>query len=158
LENIAVKTEDIVLFYTENKWYMLWTGKKQNTFMIKTYILASNDPAVFPHNRKYVVNINFIKSYKSYEKVKLMVDLSVPKSASNCYQPVAAEFKWMAGTQFSFRHIKIFQKMRSMNSHCNLFYFQVSDFLPFFLPATFRSQPFNSCSAFHDNQLTVAIN
>jgi len=104
LENIAVKTEDIVLFYTENKMvYVVDRQKAKYIYDKNLSILASElDPAVFFRaNRKYVVNVNFIKSYKSYEKVKLMVDLSVPEIPHQIVisQETAAEFKkWMAGT------------------------------------------------------------
>src|SRR4051794_19659756 len=103
LENIAVKTEDIVLFYTENKMvYVIDRQKAKYIYDKNLSILASElDPAVFFRaNRKYVVNINFIKSYKSYEKVKLMVELAVPDIPHQIVisQETAAEFKkWMAG-------------------------------------------------------------
>jgi len=103
LENIAVKTEDIVLFYTENKMvYVIDRQKAKYIYDKNLSILASElDPDVFFRaNRKYVVNINFIKSYKSYEKVKLMVELSVPDIPHQIVisQETAAEFKkWMAG-------------------------------------------------------------
>jgi DNA-binding LytR/AlgR family response regulator len=32
----------------------------------------------FRANRQYIVNIDFIKSFKPYERVKLWVDLTVP--------------------------------------------------------------------------------
>src|SRR4051794_15406582 len=103
LENIAVKTEDIVLFYTENKMvYVIDRQKAKYIYDKNLSILASElDPDVFFRaNRKYVVNINFIKSYKSYEKVKLMVELAVPDIPHQIVisQETAAEFKkWMAG-------------------------------------------------------------
>lgn len=103
LENIAVKTEDIVLFYTENKMvYVIDRQKAKYIYDKNLSILASElDPDVFFRaNRKYVVNINFIKSYKSYEKVKLMVELSVPDIPHQIVisQETAGEFKkWMAG-------------------------------------------------------------
>lgn len=81
IENIALKTEDIVLIYTENKLVLVVDkeGKK--------YILDRNlaeletelDTTVFFRvNRQYIVNIGFVKSYKTYEKVKLQVDLTMP--------------------------------------------------------------------------------
>jgi len=30
-------------------------------------------------NRQYIVNVEFVKSYKTYEKVKLQVALSIPE-------------------------------------------------------------------------------
>jgi DNA-binding LytR/AlgR family response regulator len=104
LENIAVKTEDIVLFYTENKIvYVIDRQKAKYIYDKNLSILESElDPDIFFRaNRKYVVNINFIKSYKSYEKVKLTVELSVPDISHQIVvsQETAGEFKkWMAGT------------------------------------------------------------
>jgi DNA-binding LytR/AlgR family response regulator len=103
LENIAVKTEDIVLFYTENKIvYVIDKQKAKYIYDKNLSILESelDSDIFFRANRKYVVNINFIKSYKSYEKVKLMVDLCVPDVPHQIVisQETAAEFKkWMAG-------------------------------------------------------------
>src|SRR4030095_2253073 len=81
LENIAVKTEDIILFYTENKMvYIIDKQKAKYIYDRNLSLLESElDPDIFFRaNRKYVVNINFIKSYKTYEKVKLILELSVP--------------------------------------------------------------------------------
>ena len=32
----------------------------------------------FRANRQYIININFIRGFKTYEKVKLQVDLAIP--------------------------------------------------------------------------------
>jgi DNA-binding LytR/AlgR family response regulator len=70
--------EDIVLFFTENKIVYVvdqW-GKK--------YLIDRNlgeleedldNNIFFRANRQYIVNINFIKGFKPYEKVKLQLDL-----------------------------------------------------------------------------------
>ncbi|HEY6975094.1 MAG TPA: LytTR family DNA-binding domain-containing protein [Chitinophagaceae bacterium] len=104
LENIAVKTEDIVLFYTENKMvYVIDRQKVKYIYDRNLSILeAELDPVIFFRaNRKYVVNINFIKSYKTYEKVKLILELSVSDISHQIIisQETSAEFKkWIAGT------------------------------------------------------------
>ncbi len=37
------------------------------------------DPSIFFRvNRQYIINIGFVKSYKTYEKVKLRIDLTMP--------------------------------------------------------------------------------
>jgi DNA-binding LytR/AlgR family response regulator len=52
----------------------------------------------FRANRQYIVNINYIKGFKSYEKVKLQVDLNLPE-LNYCIiisQETAPAFrKWM---------------------------------------------------------------
>jgi DNA-binding LytR/AlgR family response regulator len=79
--NISLKLEDIVLFYTEDKiiYAMDREGRK--------YVCDKNlseldeelkDAGFFRVNRQYIINAEFIRGYKSYEKVKLTVDLNVP--------------------------------------------------------------------------------
>jgi DNA-binding LytR/AlgR family response regulator len=101
LENISLRLEDVVLFFTENKIVYVvdqW-GKK--------YLIDKNlgeleedlDHSVFFRaNRQYIVNINFIKGFKPYEKVKLQVDL-VPSELNYSIiisQETAPAFrKWM---------------------------------------------------------------
>ena len=101
MENISLRLEDIVLFFTENKIVYVvdqW-GKK--------YLIDKNlgeleedlDTSIFFRaNRQYIVNINFIKGFKPYEKVKLQVDL-IPSDLNYCIiisQETAPAFrKWM---------------------------------------------------------------
>ncbi|HEV8283979.1 MAG TPA: LytTR family DNA-binding domain-containing protein [Chitinophagaceae bacterium] len=101
LENISLRLEDIVLFFTENK--IVYVVDKWG----KKYIVDKNlgeleeelDNAIFFRaNRQYIVNINYIKGFKSYEKVKLLVDLIIPE-LNYCIiisQETAPAFrKWM---------------------------------------------------------------
>jgi len=77
--NLLLKVEDIVFFYTENKivYVVDKEGKKyvsdQNLSDLQNML---DDHNFFRANRQYLLNINYIKSYKAYEKVKLSVDLS----------------------------------------------------------------------------------
>ncbi|HVT86026.1 MAG TPA: LytTR family DNA-binding domain-containing protein [Chitinophagaceae bacterium] len=101
MENIPLRMQDIVFFYTENKivYVIDNIGKK--------YIIDKNlteleqeldDNIFFRANRQYIININYIKGYKAYEKVKLMVDLTLT-DINHCIivsQETAPEFKeWM---------------------------------------------------------------
>ena len=80
IEYIPMKVEDIVLFYTENKIVYVFNcfGKK---FLIdKTMNDLENEldrSIFFRVNRQYIVNLNFIKSFKTYEKVKLKLELNI---------------------------------------------------------------------------------
>jgi DNA-binding LytR/AlgR family response regulator len=81
MEHIALRLEDIILFYTENKLVFVIDrlGKKylaDKTLGELEEILDNN--VFFRANRQYIVNINFIKGFKTYEKVKLQVDLNIP--------------------------------------------------------------------------------
>lgn len=78
IENILLRIDDIAFFYTENK--VVYVIDK----LEKKYLIYSNlceleddlDPQVFFRaNRQYIISINFIKSYRAYEKVKLKVDM-----------------------------------------------------------------------------------
>jgi len=101
LENIPLRLEEIVLFFTENK--IVYVVDKWG----KKYIVDKNlgeleeelDNAIFFRaNRQYIVNINYIKGFKSYEKVKLQLDLINPEFNYSIIisQETAPAFrKWM---------------------------------------------------------------
>lgn len=78
IENIPVPLEDIALFYTENKIVYVIDGHGMK------YIAESNlseleqqldDSVFFRANRQYVINLNHVKSFRTYEKVKLRIDM-----------------------------------------------------------------------------------
>ena len=81
LENISLLLDDVVLFYTENK--IVYVIDKNG----KKYIADKNlgdleqeleQKTFFRVNRQYILNINFIRSFKTYERVKLQIELTVP--------------------------------------------------------------------------------
>jgi DNA-binding LytR/AlgR family response regulator len=82
IENIALKIEDIVLIFTENKVVFVidgQTGKKYITEKKLVELEKELDYNIFFRaNRKYIISINFIKAFKPFEKVKLQVDLTIP--------------------------------------------------------------------------------
>src|SRR5258708_3343645 len=81
LEHIALRLEDVVLFYTENKlvYVIDRLGKKYLADKNLGDLEEDLDETVFFRaNRQYIINVNFIRGFKTYEKVKLQVDLSVP--------------------------------------------------------------------------------
>ena len=81
IENIALRTDDIVIIYTEEKVVFVIDkeGKKYMVDKKLTELEEELDHHVFFRaNRQYIVNIGFIKSYKTYERVKLQVDLLMP--------------------------------------------------------------------------------
>lgn len=80
IETISLKLEEIVLIYTENKIvYVLDTnGKKYLSDKTMNELqLLLDDSLFFRANRKYIVNLEFIESFKPFEKVKLLVNLQV---------------------------------------------------------------------------------
>jgi DNA-binding LytR/AlgR family response regulator len=101
MENISLRLDDVALFYTENKIvYVLdrW-GKK---YLAEKNLAELEDEldenSFFRANRQYIVNINFIRGFKSYEKVKLVLDLTLP-DINHCIiisQEMAPQFReWM---------------------------------------------------------------
>lgn len=81
IENISLRTENIVIIYTEDKLVFVIDkeGKKYRTDKTLSELENELDRSVFFRaNRQYIVNIAYIKSYKTYEKVKLQVDLLTP--------------------------------------------------------------------------------
>lgn len=101
MENISLRLDDVVLFYTENKIvYVLdrW-GKKYLADKNLAELEDDLDETIFFRaNRQYIVNINFIRGFKSYEKVKLILDLTLP-DINHCIiisQEMAPQFReWM---------------------------------------------------------------
>jgi DNA-binding LytR/AlgR family response regulator len=101
LEYVSLKLDEIVLFYTENKLVFVTdiSGRK--------YLAEKNlgdleelldDNQFFRVNRQYIININFIKSFKPYEKVKLLVELNIPELNHHIVisQETSSEFRrWM---------------------------------------------------------------
>ncbi|HEX2608045.1 MAG TPA: LytTR family DNA-binding domain-containing protein [Flavisolibacter sp.] len=80
LENILLRLEDVVLFYTENKvvFVLDQQGKKYVCDKNLSDLEMELDASVFFRaNRQYIVNIEYIRSFKAYEKVKLKIDLSL---------------------------------------------------------------------------------
>ncbi|HEX5653482.1 MAG TPA: LytTR family DNA-binding domain-containing protein [Chitinophagaceae bacterium] len=101
MENISLRLEDIALFYTENKivYVIDRSGKKYLADKNLGELEQSLDENIFFRaNRQYIININFIKGFKSYEKVKLQVDLTLPE-LNHCIivsQETAPQFRdWM---------------------------------------------------------------
>jgi DNA-binding LytR/AlgR family response regulator len=81
IENITMQLSDIVLFFTENK-IVHAVDRNGRKYMVDKNLsdleAELDDNTFFRANRQYILNINFIKSFKPYERVKLWVDLTVP--------------------------------------------------------------------------------
>ena len=80
-DNLILKIEDVLFFYTDNGVvYLLDKGAYKYMYDSNLTALESylDSEIFFRANRKYLININYIKSYKIFEKVKLIVELTVP--------------------------------------------------------------------------------
>jgi len=102
VEYILLKLEEVAFFYTEEKLVFAIDKGRQKYVVDKNLsaLEAQLDGAVFFRaNRKYIVNINFVKGYKPYQKVKLIVDMTLPdlNHAIIVSQETAPFFrKWIA--------------------------------------------------------------
>jgi DNA-binding LytR/AlgR family response regulator len=102
-EHYPVIVDDIVLFYTESRLTFVYT--KNGTRYITDKILSSlettlNKEKFYRANRQSIVNIDFIKSFRTTEKVKISIELAIPvtKEPIIVSQDSAAAFrKWIEG-------------------------------------------------------------
>lgn len=79
-EHVFLLLDDVVLFYTENKivYIIDKTGKKYLADKNLSDLEEELDKTVFFRaNRQYLVNINYVRGYKVYERVKLQLELAV---------------------------------------------------------------------------------
>lgn len=78
-ENIPIPLDNIAFFHTENKivYAIDQAGKKYiaggNLSTLETEL---DNGIFFRANRQYIINVNHIKSFRVYEKVKLKVDMN----------------------------------------------------------------------------------
>ncbi len=101
LENIVLRLEDIVLIYTQNKVVYVIDQLSKKYISDKTISELEEELdniMFFRANRQYIVNINYIKSFKPHEKVKLLINITIPEINHSIVisQETAPAFrKWM---------------------------------------------------------------
>ncbi|MEJ7768354.1 MAG: LytTR family DNA-binding domain-containing protein [Chitinophagaceae bacterium] len=81
IEYQSIKAEDVAFFYTEHKLIFV-VDKEGRKYMANasnlTDLMAQLNKKIFYRaNRKYIININFIKKYRPYDRVKVEVELLV---------------------------------------------------------------------------------
>ncbi len=102
IENLSIRMEDIVMFYTETKMVYLIDKNEKKYIVDKTLneLEESLDNSLFFRaNRQYIINLNFVKCYKAYDKVKLQVDLNISeKNHSIIISQITAPYfrKWIS--------------------------------------------------------------
>ncbi len=101
IENVLLRLDEIVFIYTESK--IVFVVDRSGKKYLSGYTLAElekklNPQVFFRANRQYIINIDYIRSFRSFEKVKIRVDMDVAGS-DPCIiisQETAAAFrKWM---------------------------------------------------------------
>lgn len=102
-ENIALPLEDIVLIYTHDKLVFavdLYSKKYMCDRTLSELENELDDVIFFRANRQYILSINYIRSFKPYEKVKLLVGMVIPEINHSIVvsQETAPVFKqWLRG-------------------------------------------------------------
>ncbi len=101
IEFQSIQLDDVAYFFTEQKISFLITreGKK---FLVDKNLKELEEELdlkkFYRANRKFIININYVKSYKAYDKIKIQVELTVPVSEEIIVsQESAVDFrKWIA--------------------------------------------------------------
>lgn len=99
--NIALLLIDIAVIYTKNKLVYVIDRDSKKYSIDKTLTELEeklDDTIFFRANRQCIININFVRSFKVYQKVKLLVDIDIPELEEPVIisQQVAPAFKkWM---------------------------------------------------------------
>ncbi len=98
LDHVPLKMEDVALFYTENRLTFLIDkdGKKYIVDNILSSLETELDKSKFYRaNRQSIINIDYIKGYKTAEKVKVSVEMNIDaiKSPIMISQDSAADFR-----------------------------------------------------------------
>ncbi len=82
MENIALPLEDIVLIYTCEKQVYV-TDKLSKEYLCDKTLSDLEEELdnriFFRANRQYIVSINYIRSFKSFGRVKLLLGIVVPE-------------------------------------------------------------------------------
>jgi two-component system, LytTR family, response regulator len=81
-ESFVLRLGDIVLLYTQNK--LVFVIDQFTTKYICDKSLGELEEQLdstifFRANRQYLVNINYIRSFKPHERVKLLIGLTIPQ-------------------------------------------------------------------------------
>ena len=101
IEFQSILLDEVAYFYTEQKISFLVTrdGKKFLVDKNLKELEEELDPKKFYRaNRKFIINIDFVRSYRSYDKIKILVELTVLHSEEIIVsQESAIDFrKWIA--------------------------------------------------------------
>ena len=78
-ENILLRLEDIVLMHIHNKVvHVIDQSSKKYIYdkFLNELIEELDNTIFFRVNRQYIVNINYIQSFRSYQNVKLSINIT----------------------------------------------------------------------------------
>jgi two-component system LytT family response regulator len=100
-ENVSLLLENIVLIYSQDK--VVYVIDRFSKIYLSDKTLTELEEELdgntfFRANRQYIINIGFVKNFKSFEKVKLLVETPIPHINHSIIisQESAPKFrKWM---------------------------------------------------------------
>jgi DNA-binding LytR/AlgR family response regulator len=101
IEFQSIQLDEVAYFYTEQKLTFVVTMDNKKYMVdrnLKELEEELDTKKFYRANRKYIVHINAIRSYKPFEKIKLQLELHIPVSESVIVsQEGAVEFRrWIA--------------------------------------------------------------
>ena len=102
IEYQSILLEDVAYFFSEHKIAFLVT-KAEKKFMLDQNLKELEEELdakmFYRANRKYIVNVDCIRSYKPYDKVKLLLEINTPVNEEIIIsQENAPAFKkWISG-------------------------------------------------------------
>lgn len=100
IEFQSILLSDIAYFFTEHKITFLVT-RDEKKYMVDQNLRELEDDLdkekFYRANRKYIINIEYVKSYRPYDKIKLDVEMFIPPGEPIIIsQESAGDFKrWM---------------------------------------------------------------
>jgi DNA-binding LytR/AlgR family response regulator len=80
IENLLLRIDDIVLFYTETKIVYVIDNFEKKYFIDSSLTDLEkelDEKCFFRANRQYIINIDHIRSFRAFEKVKIRVDMNL---------------------------------------------------------------------------------
>jgi DNA-binding LytR/AlgR family response regulator len=103
-EYLPLLIEDLVLIYKNDQ--MVWiTDRNEKIFEYDkslTYLEEKLDPQFFFRaNRQYIINVNYVQSFRVIDKVRVQVTLAInsPEREIIISQKTAPDFrKWISGS------------------------------------------------------------
>jgi DNA-binding LytR/AlgR family response regulator len=101
IENILLRMDDIILFYTENKiTYVIDRFEKKylSDYSLTDLERELDGVSFFRANRQYIINVDYVKSFRACDKVKIRVEMNLHVLSHSIIvsQETAPAFrKWM---------------------------------------------------------------
>lgn len=80
IENILLRMEDIILFYTENKiTYVIDRFEKKylSDYSLTDLEKELDEASFFRANRQYIINVDYVKCFRACDKVKIKVEMNL---------------------------------------------------------------------------------